>query len=182
VSCTPIDALVDALTAEFARDARGRHAAQLLAEYAAAHDDWRRFAHFSTEFYTRNLVRRCDAFEMIVLCWSPGQTSPIHDHAGQRCWMTILDGSIEEVQYAWPRTSGRLVESGRREFARGKVAYVDDDIGLHCVRPAAGGPGVSLHLYSRPIDVCRTYDERTGAVLERTMLYHSVAGVPAARA
>lgn len=183
-SSCPIVDLADALLDEFRRDPRGRRAAALLSAYAESNDDWRRFAHFAPDVYTRNLVRRCDEFEMLILCWSAGQKSPIHDHASQRCWMAILDGTIEEVQFEFPapaRAAGPLRETTRRTYARGKVAYVDDDIGLHRVAPAAGGSGVSLHLYSRPIDVCRIYDECTGAVLERTMLYHSVDGVPARR-
>lgn len=183
MSGCPISTLADALVDEFRRDPRGRRAAALLGAYAEQHDDWRRFAHFSPDVYTRNLVRRCDEYEMLVLCWSAGQESPIHDHSAQRCWMAILDGTLEEVQFALPETgiAAPLRETARRTFARGKVAYVDDDIGLHRVRPAPGAAGVSLHLYSRPIDVCRIYDERTGAVLERTLLYHSVDGVPARR-
>ncbi len=181
MSCPAIDALVEQLTHEFERDVRGRGAAQILAAYAAAADDWGKFAHFSPACYTRNLVARTNVFEMLVLCWSPGQQSPIHDHASQRCWMAILDGTIEEVQYEMPRVPAKLVETGRKAFGRGKVAYVDDEIGLHAVRPSNGAAGVSLHLYSRPIDMCRIYDELTGAVLERTMLYHSVDGVPATR-
>jgi len=177
----PIRELVESLVAEFTRDARGRKVAQLLAQYAAAHEDWRRFGHFQPDCYTRNLVARNEHFEMLVLCWSAGQESPIHDHAGQNCWMGILDGVIEETQFALPRGGGPLEELATRAFARGKVAYISDDIALHRVRPAAGQSGVSLHLYSKPIDVCRIFDRQSGKVLEKTMLYHSVDGVPAVR-
>ncbi|MBK7874850.1 MAG: cysteine dioxygenase family protein [Planctomycetes bacterium] len=178
----PIDALVQALLAEFQEDPRGRRAAQRLSAYAEAHEDWKRFAHFKPDTYTRNLVARNEHFEMLVLCWSPGQASPIHDHAGQHCWMGILDGVVEETQFEFPaETGGPLRERATRSFSRGKVAYIHDDIGLHRVRPGPGSFGVSLHLYSKPIDTCRVFDPATGAVLEKTLLYHSVAGVLAAR-
>lgn len=178
---SPIDALVTALEAAFEADPRGRGVVPLLSAYAAAEDDWRRFAHFLSDGYTRNLVVRNPRFEMLVLCWTRGQESPIHDHAAQHCWMAVLDGVVEELQYDWPEHAVPLVERRRRAFRRGEVAYIDDDIALHRVRCGGGERGISLHLYSRPIDVCRVYDERTGAVLEKTLLYHSVQGVPAAR-
>lgn len=168
--------LVTDLLAEFQRDARGRKAAQRLAQYGASADDWRGYAHFKADVYTRNLVARNEHFEMLVLCWGAGQESPIHDHAGQHCWMAILDGHVDETQFRLPATPGALIEGATKTFARGQVAYIHDDIGLHRVRPAAGASAVSLHLYSRPIDVCKVFDQVTGRVLEKTLLYHSVDG------
>ena len=168
--------LVTDLLAEFERDPRGRKAAQRLAQYGASAVDWKRYAHFDPGVYTRNLVARNEHFEMLVLCWSAGQQSPIHDHSGQHCWMAILDGLVEETQYRLPTQPGALIEGASKTFERGQVAYIHDDIGLHRVRPAGGANAVSLHLYSRPIDVCKVFDPATGRVLEKTLLYHSVDG------
>lgn len=176
--CTPIRELEKALLAEFERDRKGTRVAQILAEYAATHADWREFALFDDGIYTRNLVGRNEQFEMLVLCWNVGQTSPIHNHAGQNCWMAVLQGEIEEVQFAAPRPGhvGQLVPSSSRRFRPGKVAFINDDIALHLVRPCAGERGTSLHLYSRPIDSCNVYDETTGRVVSRKLAYHSVRG------
>jgi cysteine dioxygenase len=173
----PIAILVDELLASFRRDERGPDAARALGGYAREHEDWRRFACFDPALYTRNLVARNEQFEMLVLCWSAGQESPIHDHAGQHCFMAVLEGQIEELQYALPAGGGpgRLRLTTRRTLERGQVAYIHDRIALHKVRPAGGRPAVSLHLYSRPIDVCQVYDEETGAVLSKQLIYHSAA-------
>ncbi|MEY2747410.1 MAG: hypothetical protein RL112_2452 [Planctomycetota bacterium] len=177
-----LDQLVSLLVAEFARDPRGKGVAKLLATYAAAHEDWRAYALFAPDAYTRNLVARHEAFELIVLCWQKDQESPVHNHAGQQCWMAILDGDIEEIQFEEPRDGhhGPLKRTSSRVCARGKVAYIDDDIALHVVRPVPGTAGCSLHLYSRPIETCGVYDADTGVVSQRTMRYHSVRGVPCA--
>jgi cysteine dioxygenase len=175
---SPIETLNDDLVREFERDARGKRVAAMLAEYAARNDDWRRFALFDPAIYTRNLVRRTEHFEMLVLCWNVGQQSPIHNHAGQNCWMAVLDGEIEEVQYAASASSGAapLVQGAARHFVPGKVAFINDDIALHRVRPRAGSQGISLHLYSKPIDVCNVYDEQSGQVVSRRLEYHSISG------
>ncbi len=40
---------------------------------------------FSTQGYTRNLVRAGPWYHLLALCWKNGQRSPIHDHAGSSC-------------------------------------------------------------------------------------------------
>jgi cysteine dioxygenase len=176
---TAITRLQGDLIDDFRRDPRGPSAARILGAYAAAHDDWRRFVHFDPAVYTRNLVGRNEHFEMLVLCWNAGQESPIHNHAGQHCWMAVLEGEVEEIQFTPPtgERQGCLRNGPSRIYKPGKVAYINDDIALHRVRPAPGSRGVSLHLYSKPIDVCNVYDEQTGRVVPSRMVYHSIEGV-----
>lgn len=179
MSLAPIDLLCRDLTGEFRRDPRGTRAAELLTRYAREHGDWREWARFDGEIYTRNLIHRCEGFELLLLCWGEGQASPIHDHDGQNCWMAVLEGTVEEVQYRRPNGGGGLVEGDVRCFEQGQVAYIMDEIGLHQVRPSRGRPGgrsVSLHLYSLPIDGCRVYDPRTGVADWAALGYHSVRG------
>jgi cysteine dioxygenase len=174
----PIAALQRELTAEFERDPRGARVAAILSAYSAAHEDWRAYAHFAPDAYTRNLVGRNAWYELLVLCWDAGQESPVHNHAGQNCWMAVLDGEIEEIHYH-PAADGRpgpLRRGNARRFGRGRCAFINDGIALHLVRPSGGQRGVSLHLYSRPIETCNVYDAATGRVLPRRMAYHSVEG------
>lgn len=49
--------------------------------------------------YTRNLVFSCDDFELMVLCWSVGQGSRIHNHASSHCFMAALSGTVSEQRY-----------------------------------------------------------------------------------
>lgn len=170
----PIDELCQALVAELARDPQGKRIVPMLQRYAREHDDWREFARFDDERYTRNLVHRCGEYELLLLCWGRGQVSPIHNHAGQHCWMAVLDGELEEVHF---RQDGRggLVEGRTQGFDSGGVAYIADDIALHRIQPR-GGPGVSLHLYAKPIDTCEVYDPRTGRPSVVQMGYYSVRG------
>jgi cysteine dioxygenase len=178
VDIAPIVQLTHDLAREFARDPSGVRAAGMLSGYAAVHDDWRRFALFDPEVYTRNLVARNEHFEMLVLCWSHGQQSPVHNHAGQNCWMAVLDGEMEETLFdlASDGRATKLVPGKVRTFHAGRVAFINDDIALHRVRPAPGSSGISLHLYSKPIDVCNVYDERSGQVLQKCLRYHSIEG------
>jgi cysteine dioxygenase len=176
--CPALDRLVSALEECFAGSPKGPGAAALLAGYAAAEDDWRRLARWSETRYTRNLVAHRADFELLLLCWGPGQESPIHNHENQNCWMGVLDGEIEEVQYAFPRPeqSGPLDALRSRVCAVGQVAFIRDEIGLHLVRGYQGQPGVSLHLYAAPYEACNVYCPQTGRVERVRLGYHSVRG------
>jgi cysteine dioxygenase len=171
-----MDGLVEQLDRELARDPRGGQVAALLEGYAGVAADWRPYALFDPRTYARNLVRASEVYELLVICWQAGQASPIHDHQGQRCWMAVLEGTIEETLYREPAGRGPLIRGPVRCYGRGSVAFITDDMGLHEIRPV-GGPAVSLHLYSRPIRECRIFDRDSGEVTERALVYHSVAGV-----
>lgn len=182
-SPTAIHGLVADLGAEFRRDARGPKAAEFLRAYARGSRDWERFAHFAPARYTRNLVELAPEFELLVLCWEAGATSPIHNHEGQNCWMAVLEGEVEEIQYRAPSAGARgpLEATGRKTYASSQVGFIRDEVGLHLVRPVVGR-AVSLHLYARPIPECNVYCERTGTVERRRLEYHSVRGKLAAPA
>ena len=154
----------------------GAKVAGLLARYSAEQGDWRDYMRFRDECYARNLVSASELFELLVICWQPGQVSPIHDHQGQRCWMAVLDGGMRETQF---QAVGRgPLRAGRTSvFERGQVAFIQDEIALHEIAPAGVGAGVTLHLYSRPIRECRIFDRQTGQVSVRGLAYHSVEGV-----
>lgn len=179
MSTVALDGLVEELAREFAGTARGQRVAELLGDYARNHEDWREFALFRPESYTRNLVSRDQRFELLLLCWGARQVSPIHNHEGQDCWMAVLDGEVEEVQYCTPEEvrPGPLEPRGAKALGRGQVAFIRDDIALHLVRSAhQDRPAVSLHLYATPYDECSCYCPETGTVTRQSLTNHSVRG------
>lgn len=178
-----VEQLVGELRRNFDRDPRGCGAAALLGAYARACDDWRRFAFFDEECYTRNLIERNRAFELLVLCWDAGQASPIHNHEGQNCWAAVLEGPLQEVRYqvALPDGPGSgeprpPVEGPIQTSQSGEVSFIRDEIALHVIRATPRVPAVSLHLYARPYDTCNVYCERTGRVTRKALTFHSVGG------
>lgn len=173
-----LDALVRTLHEEFQTKARGARITELLGSYAREHQDWREYALFSPAHYTRNLVAREARFELMILCWGPGQESAIHNHEGQDCWMAVLDGEIEEVRYPLPVAAGPLRAKGAQTFRAGQVAFIRDEMGLHLVRPPVGARtgGITMHLYSSPYDACNVYCPDTGKVTRKSLAHHSVRG------
>ncbi len=174
-----LDSLVEALRNEFRNEARGSHIAELLSNYVRTETDWGAFAFFDEAMYTRNLVAREDRFELLLLCWSAGQESPIHNHEGQDCWMGVIEGRIEEVRYCKVDDvkPGPIEAKSSQIFTQGDVAFIRDDIGLHLVRSAsASEPAISLHLYAAPYDQCNVYCPETGKITRKDLSNYSVRG------
>jgi len=162
----------------------------LMGQYTQSQKDWEKYCFFSDLHYTRNLVCTSDKFELIVLCWKPGQASRIHNHAGSNCWMGILQGPMVESLYhkvhedgqvicerAFPSQPGtvcpNLQLTSVNEYQKGQVAYIHDGIGLHRVAP---GPvdGVTLHCYSPPISIATLFDTETNTIVQRTPGFYSI--------
>ncbi|KAI8815914.1 RmlC-like cupin domain-containing protein [Fimicolochytrium jonesii] len=158
----------------------------LMETYSSSAAEYLPFAHFDySKPYTRNLVDDGNGFfNLIVLCWTPGRGSPIHDHPNSHCIMKVLEGSLTETQYDFPKPhhsdDDSRVDSGNEDgeneaddglrlkkttrLEKNSVAYISDKIGLHRVaNSSTTRPAISLHLYTPPIEICKTYCERTGA-------------------
>lgn len=67
------------------------HLISLLKVYTSQPSHWQMYAHANpTKAYTRNLI--CEApgiFHLLLLVWTPGKTSAVHDHAGADCLMKV---------------------------------------------------------------------------------------------
>lgn len=75
----------------------------IMAAYiAAGHKDWREFALFCPHKYARNLLEFNDNFELILLCWLPGQESPIHNHSVRKDSASFLSFSEGPRQFLSP--------------------------------------------------------------------------------
>ena len=140
------------------------------------------FLHFAPRRYTRNLIYRDDLFELIALCWDPHTESPIHNHSGQLCWLSIQHGALRLDNFTsldgpGPGNGIRLVPNGGIERAgEGCLDLQQGDNGIHRVSNPYDERAVSLHVYSRPYDVCLAYDPAARTSREMRLQYHSVGG------
>lgn len=155
---------------------------QLLASYKSNPSDWRKFAKFDKYKYTRNLVHEGNGkFNLMLLCWAPGNQSTIHDHADAHCFVKVLDGTLREVRFHWPEEEtsedGVMNEKDRCDCKKNAVTYMSDELGLHRVENCShSNTAVSLHLYSPPFSSCQIFDERTGQKTRCPMTFWSKFG------
>ncbi len=155
-----LPSFVEFLCSQRPSDFKGDSVDRYLACHSMNQDDFLPFIYFREDTYGRNLVFKNEAFELLVLTWLPKQRTPIHDHAGQRCWMSLLQGELCFRNYRPEEDGNQMIPLGPCEFHKtGEAVYIDDGIGTHSIANATHKPAISVHLYAGPIPSCRIYDE-----------------------
>ena len=62
-------------------------------------DDFESYSSWSNDCYTRNCIVDNEKFELILICWCEGHSTPIHDHGGEECWVKVIEGEFKETIY-----------------------------------------------------------------------------------
>ena len=88
------------------------------AEISAA--DLAPYRGFKDGNYWRHLVCRNEFVEMLVLCWRPGQRTPIHDHNGSHGGVRVCEGTMWETTFNYDPVNGLEYKSAR-EYQTGAV-------------------------------------------------------------
>ncbi|XP_065166928.1 cysteine dioxygenase type 1 [Atheta coriaria] len=166
----PVVQTLDDLVAELRKvfdgdDVNVEYVDYLMRSYKSNPAEWKKYAKFDRYKYTRNLVDTGNGkYNLILLCWGEGHGSGIHDHADAHCFMKILEGSLQEIRFAWPKSENeQLVETGRKVLPLNGVCYMNDSLGLHRVENTSNvEPAVSLHLYCPPYNKCAVFNQNTG--------------------
>ena len=141
--------------------------------------DIEEFCHWNDAHYTRNLVSKTNAYELLILCWQPGHMAPIHNRDNQDCWMYLVQGTIEEILYSHQvleEGKMNITEEKRSLINKGNNTYINDSIGLHQLQNIGTDKAITIHLYSHPIVTCNTYNEETGFVEAKKLSYYSIDG------
>lgn len=155
-----------------------------LGENPVAFDSVDKYLHWSDKFYTRNLIHKDARFEMMAICWEVGQASRVHDHSGQRCWMTVPYGQLKGQNFAVESMDEavghcKLSETDSFILSETVCAKVELEEPIHQVLNLAewNQRAVSIHIYSRPYDSCISYCRDTDTFKEVKLCYTSVDGV-----
>ena len=134
---------------------------QFLAGHPVDVDTISPFFHWSEKFYTRNLIYKDARFEMMAICWERGQVSKIHNHADQKCWMTVPVGKLHGQNFAvaaMDESKGycKLSETNNFDLSDCLAAKVDLEEPIHQILNLTeyNERAVSLHIYSKPFDKC----------------------------
>ncbi|KAL2173808.1 voltage-gated chloride channel-like protein [Thermothelomyces heterothallicus CBS 202.75] len=145
------------------------HLTRLMREYDSDPREWSKFAMGDeSRGYTRNLVDEGNGkSNLLVLVWTPGKGSPIHDHGNAHCLMKILRGNLTETRYEFPKGDEEkpMRVISERVHKENEVAYMADELGVHRVTNQGSDFAVSLHLYTPPNVArggCHIFDPETG--------------------
>lgn len=109
------------------------------------------YLHFTDDRYARNLVYKCENFECLVLCWKPGQRSPIHDHANSICAVYALEGTLSADNYR-KMSNGHIRADYSEDLKPGSVLSIQTTE-IHQVSNLHDTENlVSLHFYLGPLE------------------------------
>lgn len=149
-----------------ARGPLEREAGEMSALFAGSDAAWPFVSSLATRpgGYTRTCAYRDARFEILLLNWTSGAVSPIHDHGGQHCWMFVLDGRLEVEDYvrldaAEVAGYAHVEQSGARVLGPGETDLRSGPFDLHRVAAAGNGTAVSLHVYAAPLRQYLIYHE-----------------------
>ena len=120
-------------------------------------DELRPYVSFKEGTYARHRVHLGEHAELLVLCWRPGQRTPIHDHAGSYGAVRVLRGVMWETLFEMEESEG-LAYSSSREWTPGHVTGADvPDIHQLGNPDVSGQDLVTLHLYAPPLTSLNVY-------------------------
>ena len=119
--------------------------------------DLKPYVGFKEGNYWRHRVCRNEAVEMIIICWRPGQKTPIHDHNGSHGVVRIQQGLLWETTFSYEEERGLCSHMGR-ECPTGSVTGADvPDIHQLGNPEASGQDLITVHVYAPPLGVLNTY-------------------------
>ena len=112
---------------------------------------------FKSATYARHRVFRNEFAELLVLCWMPGQRTPIHDHNGSYGVVRVCEGVMWETLFTLDPVRGLAYQTGR-EWLSEQVTGADVPDIHQIGNPEVSGQNlVTLHLYSPPLKTLNTY-------------------------
>ncbi|NOQ74869.1 MAG: hypothetical protein GQ574_22840 [Crocinitomix sp.] len=132
------------------------------------------FCSWSDKSYTRNCIIDTEKFELILLCWEPGQMTPIHDHGGEECWVKVISGEFRETIYQ-ENEAGELTVVKSAVAKTNDITYMIDFMGFHSLENLSNERSMSLHLYAKPIRSCNSYDAISGEFVNKDLVYNTVS-------
>lgn len=126
-----------------------------MRRYAQCFADYRDRLPLIPYAYTRTQLLRMPRYEIVVMRWSPGSISPIHDHGSSDCWVLMMEGALEVENFDRDDDgSGPVVElrpADKISLGLGDVDHRGGPRELHRVRNATEDMAYTLQLYSEPI-------------------------------
>jgi predicted metal-dependent enzyme (double-stranded beta helix superfamily) len=130
----------------------------IVTELAERPQEWIGKVRLSTDERWYERLSLAEDHEVWLISWLPGQSTGFHDHGGSRGAFTVALGELEELSIG-----GADGELRTRRLATGATRAFGPEF-LHDVRNTAGGPAVTLHAYSPPLDEMSRYELRASGL------------------
>lgn len=133
-----------------------------------------RFRRVDPDHYARRLLYRDpDAgFTAVVMTWGPGQSTPLHDHAGLWCVEGVVEGTMKVEQYELLDGEGndrfRFESRGRVLAGPGSSGALIPPYEYHVLGNATDDtPAITLHVYAGEMDHCTVFESQGDGTYRR---------------
>lgn len=128
--------------------------------------------------YTRNLIKKCGEYELILMCWAPGQKSRIHGHENQICCLRVESGQLEFTNYTDLEEDGvtRRKQLFQYPVEIGDKGTIAGPAYIHEVANCTSAPAISLHLYAKPFHQCDVFDLASNIRERINLTFYSING------
>ena len=110
---------------------------------------------YADDGYQRNVIKKSEHYELVAICWTPGQATPIHDHVGSDCAFLIVDGVSTETIYETDN-QGLARPINTRHYQPGEVCAAEEP-DIHRVSNDTDSELVNLHVYTPPLHAYKIY-------------------------
>ena len=110
---------------------------------------------YSQGQYQRNVIKKTDHYELVAICWKPGQDTPIHDHVGSDCAFLIVSGVSTETVYE-ANKEGLATAISQRRYLPGEVCAAEEP-DIHRVSNDEDSNLINLHVYTPPLSDFKIY-------------------------
>ena len=120
----------------------------------------------STDHYARHLLYRdpAERYEVIIMAWSPGQATPIHDHSGIWCVEGVLEGVIDVTRYDLRSMIGQdsamMEQTEVIHAGLGQCGALIPPVEYHRISNPYERAAFTLHVYGGRMRTCRVFLER----------------------
>ena len=123
--------------------------AQRLESIQIHPDSVRNHIGYAEAGYRRNIIKKTENYEMVLIAWKAGQDTPIHDHVGSDCAFHIIEGESTETVYEL-NDSGLAVPVEQRIYLPGTVCAASEP-DIHRISNDTDGNLINLHIYCPPL-------------------------------
>jgi 3-mercaptopropionate dioxygenase len=124
-----------------------------------------KFRRASPDCYCRRLFYRDPelGFTALVMTWGPGQSTPLHDHAGIWCVEGVLEGEMQVTRFDLEEQEEdgtcRFQEKGRVCARAGQAGALIPPFEYHVLANARPDQvSLTLHVYGGEMDHCSIFE------------------------
>lgn len=136
--------------------------------------EWEEYLLWRTDGYSRNCLISSESFEVILVCWLKGQSSPIHSYDYQQGWIKVLEGELVVETYAVDLESKTANLNESFILKEGEYCYFNDSMGFHKVY-SPNSKTVSLHLNVERITKWKEFNPVSGELTTTIPKYDQIS-------